>query len=48
MRLFQRTLAGFAAKWYIELLHNSFVEFNSLAMDFFTHFELPIWYDTGT
>jgi hypothetical protein len=37
-RLFQRTLIGVAVKWYIELLRNSFIDFNSLAMDFLTHF----------
>jgi hypothetical protein len=48
LRLFQRTLTGAATKWYIELSRNSFVDFNSLAMDFLTHFQLPIWYETGT
>jgi hypothetical protein len=48
LRLFQRTLTGFAAKWYIELPRTSFHDFNSLAMSFLTHFQLPIRYETGT
>jgi len=46
--LFQRTLTGSAAKWYIELTRESFQDFNSLAMAFLTHFQLPIRYETGT
>jgi len=38
LRIFQRKLIGAEVKWYIELLHNSFVKFNSLAMDLLTHF----------
>jgi hypothetical protein len=34
--LFQRTLTGSATKWYIELPHASFHDFNSLAMYFLT------------
>jgi hypothetical protein len=48
LRLFQRTLTGSAAKWYIELPRASFYDFNSLAMSFLTHFQLPIRYETGT
>jgi hypothetical protein len=48
LRLFQRTLTGSAAKWYIELPRASFQDFNSLAMSFLTHFQLPIRYETGT
>jgi hypothetical protein len=48
VRLFQRILTGVATKWYIELLHNSFVEFNYLAMTFPTHFQFLIWYETDT
>jgi len=48
LRLFQRNLTGFAAKWYIELARGSFQDFNSLAMAFLTHFQLPIRYETGT
>jgi hypothetical protein len=48
LRLFQRTLTGSATKWYIELPHASFHDFNSLAMSFLMHFQLPIRYETGT
>jgi hypothetical protein len=48
LRIFQRTLTGFAAKWYIELPRASFHDFNSLAMSFLTHFQLPICYEMGT
>jgi hypothetical protein len=48
LRIFQRPLAGSVEKWYIELPCASFHDFNSLAMSFFTHFQLPIRYETGT
>jgi hypothetical protein len=48
LRLFQRTLTGAAAKWYIELPWRFFSDFNTLAMAFLTHYQLPIRYDTGT
>ena len=48
LRLFQLTLMSFATKWYIELPRGSFQDFNSLAMDFLTHFQLPICYEMGT
>jgi hypothetical protein len=48
LRLFQRTLTGSATKWYIELPRGSFQDFNSLAMSFLTHFQLPIRYEMGT
>jgi hypothetical protein len=48
LRLFQRTLTGSAAKWYFELPHASFHDFNSLAMYFLMHFQLPIRYETST
>jgi hypothetical protein len=48
LRLFQRMITGSAAKWYIELPHTSFHDFNSLAMSFLTHFQLPIRYEMGT
>ena len=47
LRLFQRTLTGSAAKWYIELPWGFFSDFNTLAMDFLTHYQLLIRYDTG-
>jgi len=46
LRLFQRSLTGSAAKWYIELSRGSFQDFNSLEMAFLTHFQLPIRYET--
>jgi hypothetical protein len=48
LRLFQRTLTCVARKCYIELPHNSFVDFNSLSMIFMMHFQFPTWYDIGT
>jgi len=46
--LFQWTLVGSTAKWYIELARRSFQHFNSLVMAFLTHFQLSIRYKTGT
>jgi hypothetical protein len=46
--LFQRTLTSSTAKWYIELPQGFFSDFNTLAMDFLTHYQLLIRYDTGT
>jgi hypothetical protein len=48
LRLFQRTLTGSATKWYIELPRGFFNDFNTLAMAFLTHYQLPIRYETGT
>jgi hypothetical protein len=48
LRLFQRTLTGSVAKWYIESPRGFFAEFNTLAMDFLTHYQLPIHYETRT
>ena len=48
LRLFQRTLIGLTAKWYIELPRGSFNNFNMLAKSFLTHFQLPVCYDNGT
>jgi hypothetical protein len=48
LRLFQRTLTGSAAKWYIELPRGFFTDFNTLAMAFLTHYQLPIRYEMGT
>ena len=38
IHLFQRTLTGAVAKWYIELPRSTYHDFNSLAMAFLTHF----------
>ena len=48
LQLFQWTLTGTAAKWYIELPQHSFVDFGSLVAMFLTHFHLPIHYEMGT
>jgi hypothetical protein len=48
LRLFQLTLIGSAAKWYIELDRSRYSSFGELAMDFFNHFQLPVRYDIGT
>jgi hypothetical protein len=48
LRLFQQTLTGSAAKWYIELPQGFFADFDTLAMSFLTHYQLPIRYKMGT
>jgi hypothetical protein len=48
VHLFQRTIMGSTTKWYIELQRGTFQDFNSLAMDFLMHFQLPIHYETCT
>ena len=47
-RLFQDTLTGPAAKWYIELPRGDFALFDNLTMTFLNHFQLPVHYDIGT
>ena len=42
MRLFQRTLTGFVAKWYIELPQAKYPNFM-----FLQYFQLPVRYDEG-
>ena len=48
LRLFQPTLTGPAAKWYIELPMGAFVLFDDLVMTFLNHFQLLVCYDVGT
>ena len=48
LRLFQHTLTGPTAKWYIELRKGAFALFDDLAMNFLNHFQLPVRYDVGT
>jgi hypothetical protein len=48
LQLFQRTLIGSVAKWYIELDHSRYSSFGELAMDFLNHFQLPVRYDAST
>lgn len=47
LHLFQCTLTGAAAKWYIELPRGQIFYFSTMAMAFLTHFQLPIRYETG-
>ena len=48
LQLFPRTLTSNTTKWFIELPSASFFDFQSLAIAFLTHFQLPIRYQTGT
>jgi hypothetical protein len=48
LRLFQRTLIGSVAKWYIEIDCSRYSSFGKLAMAFLNHFQLPVRYDAGT
>ena len=48
LKLFQRTLTGPAAKWYIELPRGAFILLDDLAMTFLNHFQIPMRYDVGT
>jgi hypothetical protein len=48
LRLFQHTLIGGVAKWYIELDGSRYSYFNDLAMVFLNHFQLPVRYDADT
>ena len=47
LRLFQCTLTGVAAKWYIELPQAKYPDFNSLAFMFLQYFQIPVRYDEG-
>jgi hypothetical protein len=47
LRLFQRTLTGPSAKWYVEEKSGSHTTFESLAKAFLTFFQLPIRHDNG-
>jgi hypothetical protein len=48
LRIFQRTLTSSDTKWYIEFPIGFFNDFNTLAMEFLTHYQLTIQYETGT
>jgi hypothetical protein len=48
LHLFQCTLMGGVAKWYIELDGSSYSYFNDLAMVILKHFQLPVRHDVGT
>ena len=45
LRLFQRTLIGVAAKWYIELPQDKYLDFKSVDFMFLQYFQLPVRYD---
>ena len=47
LSLFQCTLTGPSAKWYVDEKSGSHVTFESLAKAFFTLFQLPILHDNG-
>ena len=47
LRLFQRTLIGVAAKWYVEQPPASHGTFSTLATAFLTYFQLPIHHNSG-
>jgi hypothetical protein len=47
LRLFQHTLTGPSAKWYVEEKPGSHTTFESLAKAFLTFFQLPIRHDNG-
>jgi hypothetical protein len=46
--LFQRTLIGGVAKWYIKIDRSKYAYFNYLAMVFLNHFQLPVIYNVDT
>lgn len=46
-RLFQCTLTGTIAKWYVELPCAPFNDFTTLSIVFLMHFQLHIFYNTG-
>jgi len=48
LHIFQRTLIGLTAKWYIELPRASFYNFSQLATSFLTHFQFPVRNNNGT
>jgi hypothetical protein len=47
LRLFQRTLIGSAAKWYIELDRSRYSSFGEMEMAFLNHFQLLLRYDAS-
>ena len=47
LRLFQRTLTGPSAKWYVEEKSGSHATFESLVKAFLTFFQLSIRHDNG-
>jgi hypothetical protein len=47
LRLFQRTLIGVAAKWYIELPTRAYGTFSQMVLVFLNHFQLSVRYNVG-
>ena len=47
LSLFQHMLTGPSTKWYVEENYGSHVTFESLAKEFLTFFQLPIYHDNG-
>jgi hypothetical protein len=45
LRLFQHTLMGVIAKWYIELPGGTYKKFNQMVLVFLNHFQLLVHYD---
>jgi hypothetical protein len=45
LRLFQSTLTGVTAKWYIELAGGTYRNFNQMVLVFLNHFQLSVRYD---
>jgi hypothetical protein len=47
LSLFQRTLTGSSAKWYVDENLGSHMTFESLAKAFLSFLQLPFHHDTG-
>jgi hypothetical protein len=47
LRIFQHTLMGVAAKWYIELLSGTYCKFNQMVLVFLNRFQLLVHYYVG-
>jgi hypothetical protein len=47
LRLFQRTITGSSTKWYVDEKLGSHVNFESLAKEFLSFFQLSVHHDTG-
>jgi hypothetical protein len=47
LRLFQHTLTGPSAKWYVDEKLGSHATFESLAKEFLTFFQLTIYHENG-
>jgi hypothetical protein len=45
LQLFQRTLTGLSAKWYVDEKSRSYVTFESLPKAFLSFFQLPVHHD---